>query len=98
MAWQAEAWMYFRMPAGHLSTTPEDFRRWPITNTLQTWLPVPDAAAQFREFLAAYKVDAIVIADGARRAERELVQALGVRPLRVGGVALYSFPQKVAAR
>ena len=89
MAWQAESWMYFRMPGGHLSTTPEEFRRWPIVNALVNSLPLPDAGRQLRAFAAAYGVDAIVVADNAKGSARELPASLGIRPLRVGGVSLY---------
>lgn len=95
MAWQAESWMYFRMPGGHLSTTPDDFRRWPVVNTLETSLPLPDSAAQLKAFAAAYKIDAIVVADDARDPERNLATSLGVRPLHIGGVSLYRLPPDI---
>ncbi len=89
MAWQAQSWMYFRMPGGHLSTTPEDFRRWPIVNALVNSVPLPDPGRQFRAFAAAQEIDAIVVADNAKGSARELPAALGIRPLKVGGVSLY---------
>ena len=90
MAWQAESWMYFRMPGGHLSTTPEDFSRWPVANTLLTSLPVPNPGAQFAAFVQAYGVEAVVVADGASKAARELPALLGVSSLKAGGVLLYN--------
>jgi hypothetical protein len=89
MAWQAESSMYFRMPGGHLSTTPEDFRRWPIVNALVNSLPLPDPGRQLRAFAAAYGIDAIIVVDNARGAARDLPAALGIKPLKVGGVSLY---------
>jgi hypothetical protein len=89
MAWQAESWMYFRMPGGHLSTTPEDFRRWPVVNTLETAIPLPDAAEQFKAFAVANRIDAVVVTDRANGAERELPGLLGIRPLHIDGVSLY---------
>jgi hypothetical protein len=89
MAWQAQSWMYFRMPGGHLSTTPQQFRRWPVVNTLETGLPLPNVAAQFRAFAIANKIDAIVVVDGTHGSEGELPGSLGIKPLSVGGVSLY---------
>jgi hypothetical protein len=89
MAWQAESWMYFRMPGGWVTTTPESFRRWPIVNTLLTRIPVADSAAQLREFAAAHGVDAIVVANSADQTERAVVAGLGLPALKAGGVLLY---------
>jgi hypothetical protein len=97
MAWQAETWMYFRMAGGHLSTTPDYFNQWPISNTLQTGLPVPEPAAQFRAFVRAFKIDTIAVADGVKGAASELPALLGVRPVQVGGVSLYHVPRELAA-
>jgi len=89
MAWQAQSWMYFRMPGGHLSTMPAEFRRWPIVNTLLTSLPVADSVEQLKSFLAAYRVDAIVVADSAKGIARDLPASLGIKPIELGGVSLY---------
>jgi len=97
MAWQAQSGMYFRMTGGHLSTMPEEFRRWPIVNALVTAIPLPDPAAQLKAFAAAHQVDAIVVADSARQAARELPMALGIRPLKIGGVSLYRLSRNPAA-
>jgi hypothetical protein len=95
MAWQAQSWMYFRMPGGHLSTTPEAFRRWPVVNTLETSLPVPDPAAQLRAFAAAYQIDAIVVSDSVQGIARELPALMGLKPYHVGGVSLYRIPARL---
>ncbi len=88
MLWQAQANMYFRMAGGYQSLTPPDFRRWPILNTLYTGIPVPEDGAQLKAFLAAKRVDAIVVADPAP-ASPELFAPLGVEPRAVGGVIFY---------
>jgi hypothetical protein len=98
MAWQAQSGMYFRMPGGHLSTTPEDFRRWPIVNALVNSLPLPDPAGQLRAFVAAYGINAIVVADNAKGAAREMPEALGIKPMKIGGVLLYRLPSNRATR
>ena len=97
MAWQAQSGMYFRMTGGYIGLTPKDFRRWPIVNALVTSVPVPDPVAQLKAFAAAYQVDAIVVADSARQAARELPMALGIRPLKIGGVSLYRLSRDPAA-
>jgi hypothetical protein len=98
MAWQAQSGMYFRMPGGHLSTTPEDFRRWPIVNALVNSLPLPDPAGQLRAFAAFYGIDAIVVADNAKGSARALPASLGIPPTKIGGVLLYRLPSGHDAR
>jgi hypothetical protein len=92
MAWQAESWMYFRMPGGHLSTTPEDFRRWPAANTLMTSMPLVDPAEQFKAFAVEYKIDAVLVANSAHGFERKLPKSLGIKPILLGDVSLYHLP------
>ncbi len=96
MAWQAESKMFFRMTGGDLSVMPEEFRRWPIVNTLLTGIPVSAPAAQLGSFLAAHGVDAIVVADSQQGILRDLPKSLGLRPLDLGGVALYRLTSRTA--
>jgi len=93
MVWQAESRMYFRMAGGYIAViTPDNFARWPLVSMLTNLMPVPDAAQQLRAFVAAYKIDTVILADSARGPARELPASLGVRPVRVGGVSLYRVP------
>src|SRR5579875_2349 len=98
MAWQAESSMYFRMPGGHLSTTPAEFRRWPIVNALVNSLPLPDPGKQLRAFNSAYGIDDIIVVDNAKGSARELAASLGIRPIKVGGVSLYRLGQDYSPR
>jgi hypothetical protein len=96
LAWQAQAWMYFRMPGGYFGTIPEYYRRWPIINTLLTSIPVATPAAQLQAFAAAEQVDAIVVTGEAKGAAAELPSLLGIKALQVGGVSLYPLTASVA--
>jgi hypothetical protein len=96
MAWQAGTWMYFRMPGGYLGFTPEEYRRWPIVNTLLTSLPVPEPRAQLKAFIYAHNVNAIVVESGATGVAPDAARSLGLVPVKVGGVELYRQPQKIA--
>jgi hypothetical protein len=93
MAWQAESRLYFRMAGGYIGTTPEEFRRWPVVNTLLTSLSVPDPAAQLRAFVSAHGIDSIAVVGQTDGAASRLVASLGVPSVRVGGVSLYRLPR-----
>jgi len=86
MVWQAETAMYFRMPGGYLGFIPNEFRRWPLVNTLLTSLPIPDTAGQLRTFVDAHKIDAIVVTESAAGLVRHLPATLGLKPQKIGGV------------
>ena len=98
MAWQAQSAMYFRMAGGYMGIAPEEFRRWPLLSTLTNSIPVPYQAEQLRDFVAAHRVDTIIVAEGASAIERELPLSMGLKPVNVGGVSLFRIPQPVAAQ
>jgi hypothetical protein len=93
MVWQAESGMYFSMSGGYLGPTPNEFLRWPLVNAALFSLPLPDPVRQFRSFLIAHRVEAIVAADGAG----PLPEVLGIAPVKLGGVSVYRLPRTTTA-
>ncbi len=88
MLWQAETGMYFTMSGAWMGPTPEEFQRWPAVSAALTGLPLRDAGRQLRSFLIAHHVEAIIAAEGADK----LPAALGIKPLKLGGVSFYQLP------
>jgi len=85
MLWQAQTRMYFSMAGGYIGPTPEEFARWPAVNSALFSLPLADAETQWRSFLVAHQVEAILIADGAATS----TIPLPANPVRIGGVSVY---------
>jgi hypothetical protein len=90
MLWQAETGMYFRLATGYLPFAPEGFYDWPIvTSSLQS-VALTDVADQWMAFVGAHDVNAVVLADGPQSLPlKQMLAALKVSPLKVGGVLLY---------
>ena len=65
MLWQAHTSMDFRMAEGWTGLVPPEFLRWPILNTFYSGNLMPDWQTQFKAFLAAHDVEAVVISDRA---------------------------------
>jgi hypothetical protein len=92
MLWQAQTGMYFSMSGAWMGPTPDEFQRWPAVNAALAGLPLPAPGAQLRSFLAAHRVEAVVVADGAD----SHVAALGITAIRLGGVSIYPMPRSTA--
>jgi hypothetical protein len=90
MLWQAETGMYFRLATGYLPFAPEGFYDWPIvTSSLQS-VAFTDVADQWMAFVGAHDVNAVVVADGPQSLPlTQMLAALKVSPLKMGGVLLY---------
>ena len=94
MLWQAETDMYFRMAGGYLSSeVPAGYWREPVVRALleteaegitpQRWrLPL-------RDFLVRRRVGAVILAGDDSDVWRPVVESLGLRPRRAGGVLFY---------
>src|SRR5579885_3439121 len=91
MLWQAQSWMYFNMAGGYIGPTPDPFRRWPFVNAALFSLPLNNSKLQTQAFVAAHRVDAIAVVDGAASAS-ELTTSLGIAPVELGGVSFYKLP------
>jgi hypothetical protein len=97
MLWQAQTGMNFRMAGGWTGAAPDDFLRWPMVNAFFSSTLMPDYGQQLKAFLASYQVDAAVVSDTVNGPWPEVFATLGVKPLKIGGVALYRVPSKVEA-
>ena len=97
MLWQAQTGMYFRMAGGYLSSeVPDDYWRDPVVQALLD----PEARGvtperwglPLREFIVRRRVGAVILAGGDSDAWRPVVESLGLRPRRAGGVLFYDVP------
>jgi hypothetical protein len=64
MLWQAATGMYFRMAGGYVGLAPpmpEEHSGWPIMSGLYNIAGVPNAADQFKAYLANHDVSAVVL-------------------------------------
>jgi hypothetical protein len=90
MLWQAETGMYFRLATGYLPFAPEGFYDWPIVTSSLQRVALTDVADQWMAFAAAHDVNAVVVSDGPQSLPlKQMLAALKVSPLEVGGVLLY---------
>lgn len=94
MLWQAESGMYFSMAGGYIGPTPDEFARWPAVASALFSLPLADSETQWHSFLAAHRIEAIVVADGAVAPP----MALPANPIRIGGVSVYPVTTDAPAR
>jgi hypothetical protein len=95
MLWQAEVRMGFRMAGGYTGTAPEEFLRWPIVNGFYTSTLPSAAGDQLKVFLANYEIGAVVVTESKKWPWPEVLSTLGVKPLDIGGVALYQVPPQI---
>jgi hypothetical protein len=96
LLWQAETGMYFRMAEG-AGPPPGEFVFWPIVDAFWRQAYTPRPAEQFRAFLAAHGVSAVIAADDNVVLWQRILSGLGVEPVAVGGVHLYRLPPWPAA-
>jgi hypothetical protein len=98
MLWQAQTGMDFRMAGGWTGAAPADFLRWPIINALFSSTLLPDCSDQLKAFLATYQIGGVVVHNGANWPWPQIFATLGVKPIEVGGVALYNVPPETLRR
>ncbi len=87
MKWQAQSDFLFRLAGGYFSVIPHEYSVWPIIPALLEDDPyIPGYADQFKAFLGAHNVRAIIVAETEYADYARLCAALGGVPLHVGGV------------
>ena len=91
MLWQVETDMYFRLTTGNTGFVPKAHRGRTL-QCLRRGRPDRVDPDDFRSFIAERGVEAVVVADGWERGWEHLLPVLGVTPIHVGGVSLYSLP------
>jgi hypothetical protein len=90
MKWQAQSNFFFRVAGGYFSVIPQEYTAWPIVPALLYEEPyIPDYGDQFKAFLAAHGVSAIIVAETDYVLYARLCATLGVAPLHIGGVVLF---------
>ncbi len=65
MLWQALCGFEFRVAGGYTGFAPPipaEYERWPIVDALYDVAPIPDAGGQFKAFLKAHDVGAVIFA------------------------------------
>jgi hypothetical protein len=87
MKWQAQSDFLFRVAGGYLGVIPHEYAAWPIIPALLEENPyIPGYADQFKAFLGAHHVGAIIAAETEYADYAKLCATLGGVPLHVGGV------------
>jgi hypothetical protein len=92
LAWQAEEDMRFRLVGGHLGEgIPKEERRWrPIYRALAGSEPLENPGPQFRRFLDAHGVRAVIVAPpGPKRYSARLLVSTLPKPIRVRDAQVY---------
>ncbi|HTJ09635.1 MAG TPA: hypothetical protein VL393_08095 [Candidatus Binataceae bacterium] len=98
MLWQAQTKMFFAMAGGMAPPVGSDeLYRWPIFGAFINRSWIPDAPRQFKTFLTAHGVNAVIAADWDAGTWQPLFTALDIAPIRVGGVWLYRLGPETAA-
>jgi hypothetical protein len=90
MRWQELTDFWFDMPQGHNGSTPAAFARDPAYRHISHFNPDRLAASELLAFVRAHGVQEVIVgADVAERWRPVVTKALGVEPVRVGGVDVY---------
>ena len=95
MRWHASADFGFAMAAGYLGAIPKSYTRYPMWDRLASAFDPeatrvsPASRADLRRFVSDKGVTAVVIEESFAAEWRPLIDTLGVRPVRTGGVLLY---------
>ena len=90
MKWQAQSNFFFRVAGGYLSVIPHQYQAWPIVPALLADDPyIPGYGDQFKAFLTAHGVGAIIVAETEYARYAKLCATLGAAPLRTGGVVFF---------
>lgn len=98
MSWQAQSRFFFRVAGGYLSVIPHEYEGWPIVTALLAEQPyIPDFGDQFKAFLAAHGVDAVIVAERDYDRYAKLCATLAVAPAHAGGVVIFRPPAATLA-
>jgi hypothetical protein len=90
MQWQEETGFWFSMAQGHIGTEPTSYRRDPAWIAIRNDDPRAVSSKDFQAFVVSHGVTEIVVDHSvAERWSATIEGALHVKPVRVGGVAIY---------
>jgi hypothetical protein len=103
LLWQAQTDFYFRLAAARLTLPPAEAAGWPVLSTLDTGNEILDFAEQFKAFLSARGVKAIITDPQGKEPQTDgpwqrLLAEAGLVPLQTGGVLFYEVPPALVAQ
>lgn len=89
LLWQADSDFYFRLAGGYLNEAiASSSMPLPVIELLTHGMNQPDVN-QFRSFVRAAKISAILVQDGSMHAWSAIFTSMHMRYVRVGGITLY---------
>jgi hypothetical protein len=98
MLWQAEANMSFRMAGGYVSATiPDDYRCWPIFQSLAAGVYRADQRSDLIAFLRSKGVGAVLAPENYVATASPLLRALPGERRDLGGMRVYLLPKEFTA-
>jgi hypothetical protein len=92
LLWQVRTNFYFRLAAARFTLTPPEFAAWPVLSTLSGGDEIIDFAEEFKAFLGANQVKAVIVDSHVARPWIRLLAEAGMSPLAVDGVLFYRVP------
>ncbi len=95
LLWQVESGFYYRIATGRVAIVPPRWGRWPILQSFDSDIEIPDFSEQLKAFLGANGVKAIIVEERNQRRWPELLRRLNLNPIAVDGVLLYRIPDKI---
>jgi hypothetical protein len=98
LLWQTQTDFYFRLAAARLTLPPAEASRWPVLSTLYSGDEIFDFTVQFRAFLCAHGVKAVIIDPQAGGPWQRLLSEAGMVPLKTGGLLFYPVMQPMVAQ
>jgi hypothetical protein len=98
LLWQAQANGFFRLASGWFGYWPSDFYNDPVVMQMigATSSTSPNPVTGMRSFILDHQVGAVVVQDGQGGPWPAVFSQLGLKPIDVGGVALYKIPVNAA--
>ena len=98
MRWQAQSNFFFRLAGGYLSLIPPEYQGWPIVTALLAEKPyIPGFGDQFKAFLMAHGVGAVIVPETEYAPYERLCATLAVTPVDAGGALLFRLqPERLA--
>jgi hypothetical protein len=98
LLWQARTDFYFRLAAARMGLLPAEFSGWPVLSTLESGDEIMDFTEQFKAFLSAHRVKAVIVDTRVRGPWRRLLAEAGLVPLETGGVLFYEVTPPLVAQ
>ncbi len=98
LLWQVQTHFYFRLATARLGLTPAEFSDWPVLLTLEGGDEILDFTEQFRAFLSAHRVKAVIVDPQVGGPWQRLLAEAGLVPLKTGGVLFYRVTPPIVAQ